>query len=285
MLWEDHSQNVVNSKDLVNLTKKKKKLRIGNKVKMYYDNKWYYGTVLDYENECDSTTSSDNKPLSNISKKFKKYTKTQSDGQTTFSRPHRKIVYNKPLYVHDQQDSQYESSDENDDLDKDPTYSVIDSCCHLNCKNSGKYYVCTVCSKSICKFHVKFISQGPICSLCHISKYNAIITPTEECNSSSDDEPLVEVTKNSKTKNTLPTPSRTSSTDTFHAQTCSAFNCSDEISFACVHCLNLLCWEHFMKESPCEDHTVLPDRFNESIDDFQNIKEQRVLNLMDHGEK
>lgn len=62
VVWEDQTVNVVKSSDL--RVAKRKPLAKGTKVKMWYEKKWYSGTILDVENNIsDEFNSSDEEPL------------------------------------------------------------------------------------------------------------------------------------------------------------------------------------------------------------------------------
>lgn len=70
MLWDDGTQNVVSSKELK--TEKYKRFKVGNRVKMKWNRKWYYGTVLDKERVPSCVDSSDDDvPLIKIAEKLR----------------------------------------------------------------------------------------------------------------------------------------------------------------------------------------------------------------------
>lgn len=51
VLWNDGSKNVVDAKELVSAYKSENILKTGCKVKMYYRQRWYYGEILDTEEQ------------------------------------------------------------------------------------------------------------------------------------------------------------------------------------------------------------------------------------------
>lgn len=73
VLWDDGTKNVVASTDLK--TVKCKQIKVGNKVRMRWNKKWYYGTVLDKENVVGAnseSSSDDDVVLSKIAEEIKK---------------------------------------------------------------------------------------------------------------------------------------------------------------------------------------------------------------------
>lgn len=51
VLWQDGSKNVVDIKELISVDNSEKILKTGCKVKMYYKQRWYYGEILDTEDQ------------------------------------------------------------------------------------------------------------------------------------------------------------------------------------------------------------------------------------------
>ena len=65
--WDDGSENVVSSDDLVIV--KGQSLKVGTRVKMLYGKKYYYGMVMMLEEEyCESSDSEEDLPLAFLRK-------------------------------------------------------------------------------------------------------------------------------------------------------------------------------------------------------------------------
>lgn len=71
--WKDKSVNCVSTRELKTVGKNAE-FNVGAPVKMMYNGKWYYGTIIETEKECQWETSSseDNEPLSKLANRFTK---------------------------------------------------------------------------------------------------------------------------------------------------------------------------------------------------------------------
>lgn len=71
--WDDHTENVVNTEEL-ECVEENKEFKRGQKIRMYWGSKYYYGKILRTEEDSSSETSDSEEdiPLSVIRKKRKK---------------------------------------------------------------------------------------------------------------------------------------------------------------------------------------------------------------------
>ncbi|CAG9768645.1 unnamed protein product [Ceutorhynchus assimilis] len=91
VLWEDGSRNVVSSNELK--TDKYKRFKVGNKVHMKYNRKWYHGIILDVENLVGSD-SEDEIPLSKLLKSSSGNEQATNRNELVHAEPGEVTTYN-----------------------------------------------------------------------------------------------------------------------------------------------------------------------------------------------
>lgn len=100
VLWTDGTQNVVASTELI--IGKRKRMTVGSKVKMYYEKKWYTGTILAVEaednSESESSDNSEDIPLSKLREKVgdKSHEKVIIDNTILLIYKSNRLYFSKP---------------------------------------------------------------------------------------------------------------------------------------------------------------------------------------------
>lgn len=240
--WEDGSENVVSTKDL-KIVDGSKVFKRKKKVKMLYNGKTYFGTILATDASGDEGSSIDSPPTPNSDVDLRSNSSDDIPLGKMKEKLHLEPLKSPTIYSTKQKfidSGSEESLFSGDDTDKDPDF-VVDECSAKKCQKMG-VGKCDVllCKNIVCEKH----------DLCRLHC---------ELISSVNEESYKKKTgkKRKKTPQNKVISVQQPNTDQYNsAQTCEHPDCSTEI-FSTCDCLQiLLCYDHFVAENNCQYHFV-----------------------------
>ncbi|CAH0550293.1 unnamed protein product [Brassicogethes aeneus] len=225
--WDDGTVNCVNTRCLKTI-KKRGKYKIGARVKMFFDEKWYFGSITMVENTAnvltteDQSDSSDNEPLS------------------------KKIVL-QPNYKQVSSSSSISVHQNNNILigpfNREP---ILTELLPLIPDNFGVENNCEI---NLSKVISKIPDENNLPTTSHHENKEKDKQKSEDSNMSDSydvREPYSDIDLNDRED------------PTYHIQSCEVPRCKQEVFSSCHLCKILLCWDHFQEELPnCVSHLHL----------------------------